>query len=84
NTPIQGSAADLIKLAMVRAEERLRKEQIPGALLLQVHDELLIEVEREALQEAGKILREEMEKAFSLKVPLRVDVKSGENWGDLL
>lgn len=83
NTPIQGSAADLIKLAMVRVYERLQREKIPGALLIQVHDELLIEVEREALPETAQMLREEMEGAFELKVPLRVDVKSGENWGDL-
>ena len=84
NTPIQGSAADLIKLAMVRVDERLQKEKIPANLLLQVHDELVVEVEREAIKEAGAILQEEMEKAFSLKVPLRVEVKTGENWGDLV
>ena len=83
NTPIQGSAADLIKLAMVRVYERLQREKIPAALLIQVHDELLVEVEREALSEAAQVLREEMEGAYALKVPLRVDVKSGENWGDL-
>ncbi|NLW55592.1 MAG: DNA polymerase I [Firmicutes bacterium] len=83
NTPIQGSAADLIKLAMVRVYERLQREKIPAVLLIQVHDELLVEVEREALPEAAQILREEMERAYELKVPLRVDVKSGENWGDL-
>ncbi len=83
NTPIQGSAADLIKLAMVRVYARLQREKIPAALLLQVHDELLVEVDKEALTAAAQVLREEMEKAYELKVPLRVDVKSGENWGDL-
>ena len=83
NTPIQGSAADLIKLAMVRVDARLRREKLPATLLLQVHDELLLEVERAALPEAARILREEMEGAFALKVPLEVDLKSGENWGDL-
>lgn len=84
NTPIQGSAADLIKLAMVRVEARLRQEKLPATLLLQVHDDLLVEVDREALPAAAKILREEMDGAFTLKVPLEVDVKSGDNWGDLV
>lgn len=83
NTPIQGSAADLIKLAMVRVEARLRQEKLPAALLVQVHDELLVEVDREALPETAKILREEMDGAFTLKVPLEVEVKSGDSWGDL-
>ncbi|NLY91190.1 MAG: DNA polymerase I [Firmicutes bacterium] len=83
NTPIQGSAADLIKLAMVRVDARLRQEKLPATMLLQVHDELLLEVDRAALPEAAKILREEMEGAFALRVPLEVDVKKGENWGDL-
>jgi DNA polymerase-1 len=84
NTPIQGSAADLIKLAMVRVDERLQKERIPANLLLQVHDELILEVEREAIKEAGEVLQAEMENAFSLKVPLRVEITTGENWGDLV
>lgn len=83
NTPIQGSAADLIKLAMVRVDARLRQEKLPATMLLQVHDELLLEVDRAAVAETARILREEMEGAFSLKVPLEVDVKTGENWGDL-
>ncbi|NLM37837.1 MAG: DNA polymerase I [Firmicutes bacterium] len=83
NTPIQGSAADLIKLAMVRVDARLRREKLPATMLLQVHDELLLEVERAALPETEQILREEMEKAFELRVPLVVDLKSGDNWGDL-
>ncbi|HBR34653.1 MAG TPA: hypothetical protein DD734_08465 [Firmicutes bacterium] len=83
NTPIQGSAADLIKLAMVRVEARLRQEKLPAALLVQVHDELLVEVDREALPETAKILCEEMDGAFTLKVPLEVEVKSGDSWGDL-
>ena len=83
NTPIQGSAADLIKLAMVRVEARLRKEKLPATMLLQVHDELLLEVERDALPETEKVLREEMERAFELRVPLAIDLKSGDNWGDL-
>lgn len=83
NTPIQGSAADLIKLAMVRVDARLRREKLPATMLLQVHDELLLEVERAALPETEKVLREEMERAFDLRVPLVVEMKSGDNWGDL-
>lgn len=83
NTPIQGSAADLIKLAMVRVAARLRQEKLPATLLLQVHDELLLEVDRAALPETEKVLREEMEQVFELRVPLAVDLKSGDNWGDL-
>lgn len=84
NTPIQGSAADLIKLAMVQVDRRLQEEGIPAKVLLQVHDELLVEVNREALQETAEILRQEMEGVHPLAVPLRVEIKTGKNWGDLV
>lgn len=83
NTPIQGSAADLIKLAMVRVADRLRREKAPADLLLQVHDDLLVETDRATTKEVALMLKEEMEAAFSLSVPLRVDLKAGDNWGDL-
>lgn len=83
NTPIQGSAADLIKLAMVRVDERLRREKIPAALLLQVHDELLVETERESARRVAEILREEMESVYALAVPLPVEIKTGDNWGEM-
>ena len=83
NTPIQGSAADLIKLAMVRVAARLRREKAPANLLLQVHDDLLVETDREAAKEVALMLKEEMETALELSVPLQVDLKVGDNWGDL-
>src|SRR5690554_2106225 len=84
NTPIQGSAADLIKLAMVRMAERLQREQAPADLLLQVHDDLLIETDKAVAKDLAFLLKEEMEEACALSVPLRVDVKIGENWGDMV
>lgn len=84
NTPIQGSAADLIKLAMVQVDRRLQEEGIPAKVLLQVHDELLVEVNKEAIRETAEILRQEMEGVHPLAVPLRVEIKTGKNWGDLV
>ncbi|MFQ5689046.1 MAG: DNA polymerase I [Gemmatimonadota bacterium] len=78
NSPIQGSAADLIKLAMIRLHARLPRDRAP--MLLQVHDELLFEVEDAAVDEIGGIVREEMEGAVELDVPLRVDIGVGPNW----
>ena len=80
NSPIQGTAADIIKIAMVRVHDRLLKEGLKSKLLLQVHDELLIEtyIEEQPLVEA--ILKEEMEHAADLAVDLEIDMKSGENW----
>ncbi|NLW09527.1 MAG: DNA polymerase I [Firmicutes bacterium] len=83
NTPIQGSAADLIKVAMVRVDERLRREKIPAALLLQVHDELLVETKREYQEAVAAVLREEMESVYPLSVPLLVEVSAGPNWGEM-
>lgn len=80
NTPIQGSAADIIKIAMVNAYKRL-KEEVPDAMLiLQVHDELIVECGRGDADRAAKILSEEMTNACSLKVPLTADVNRGESW----
>ena len=78
NSPIQGSAADIIKIAMINVAEKLKG--IDARLVLQVHDELLIEASRECADEAEKILREEMENAVKLSVPLDVDISVGENW----
>ena len=80
NAPIQGSAADIIKIAMLHVYERLRKEGMKSKLLLQVHDELLIEAPISEKEEAKKILKEEMEKAAELKVPLQVDLEEGNDW----
>lgn len=80
NSPIQGSAADIIKLAMVRVDNRLRALGLDAHLILQVHDELIVEAHRDCADEALAVLREEMENAVSLKVPLDVDAKMGQTW----
>ncbi|MCA9022900.1 MAG: DNA polymerase I, partial [Planctomycetaceae bacterium] len=80
NTVIQGSAADLIKQAMLNLSERLKQEQHPGRLLMQIHDELVFEVPLTELDTLGLIVREEMESAMDLDVPLIVDISSGLNW----
>lgn len=82
NTPIQGSAADIIKLAMINVYERLNKEKLESKLILQVHDELIIEAPKEEVEKVKLILREEMEKATTLNVPLKVDMKTGHSWFD--
>ena len=83
NTPIQGSAADLMKVAMVRLHRRLREEGLQAQLLLQVHDELLLETPGDELERAARVVREEMEGAIRLDVPLKVDLFQGPNWCDL-
>ncbi|MDR0561129.1 MAG: DNA polymerase I [Spirochaetaceae bacterium] len=81
NTPIQGSAADIVKTAMLNLDKALIAEQSPARLLLQVHDELILEVPEAAAQAAADLVRREMEHAVSLKVPLRVSVETGPRWG---
>ena len=80
NTVIQGSAADLIKRAMLNVEARIAREGHPGRLLLQIHDELVLEAPRDAIPGLARIVREEMEGAMELSVPLQVDVEAGPNW----
>jgi DNA polymerase-1 len=80
NTPIQGSAADLIKIAMIRLHEKLKAGNLPCAMLLQVHDELVFEVDKDAVAEASKLVRHEMEHAMELSVPLIADVGAGKTW----
>ncbi len=82
NSPIQGTAADLIKIAMVRVHDRLRAEQLDARLILQVHDELLLEAHRSCASRAEQILQEEMENAASLSVPLTVEIHIGNTWYD--
>jgi DNA polymerase I len=83
NTPIQGTAADLIKVAMVRLHGMLRRAGRKARMLLQVHDELLFEVEGTALGEVKEMVREQMENVAQLRVSLRVELKSGPNWAEL-
>ncbi len=80
NMPIQGTAADIIKIAMVRLPGRLREAGLRARLLLQVHDELVLEVPRDEVERTAPILRETMEGALKLDVPLTVDVKVGDDW----
>jgi DNA polymerase I len=80
NTPIQGSAADLIKVAMVKIHQVLRQKKMETAMLLQVHDELVFEAPKGEAEEAGKLIAHEMENAIQLKVPLKVEVGVGKNW----
>ncbi|MFE4241334.1 DNA polymerase I [Peribacillus butanolivorans] len=82
NTPIQGSAADIIKLAMINMNERLKKEGLKTRMLLQVHDELIFETPPEELEILKKIVPEEMENAIELNVPLKVDYAYGPTWFD--
>jgi DNA polymerase-1 len=80
NTPIQGTAADIIKIAMVRVHSALRKELPLARLILQVHDELICEVRENDAEKAAEILKREMENAVALCVPLKADVKIGKSW----
>jgi DNA polymerase-1 len=80
NAPIQGSAADIMKLAMIKVDAAM--ESLPATMVLTVHDELVFEVREDALDEVAGAARKEMEAAYQLSVPLRVDVGSGPNWAD--
>lgn len=82
NSPIQGTAADIIKIAMIRVHQRLKAENLDARLILQVHDELLIEANRKCAEAAKTILKEEMENAVSCRVPLDVEVQIGDTWFD--
>jgi DNA polymerase-1 len=80
NSPIQGSAADIIKLAMINIFHKIQEEKLKSSMILQVHDELVFEVEDEELVTMKKLVKHEMENAYQLKVPLVVDVGVGKNW----
>ena len=80
NSPIQGTAADIIKIAMIRVNEELKKRKLRSRLLLQIHDELLVEAHKDEIEEVSKIMVEEMQNAAKLSVPLETEVKEGKNW----
>lgn len=80
NTPIQGSAADIIKIAMVNVFNRLKDNNFKSKIILQVHDELVLNVYKDELKDVKDIVKEEMENVFKLKVPLEVDISIGDNW----
>ena len=80
NTPIQGSASDLIKLAMIQIAQVLKQKKMQSRMILQIHDELLFDVPRQELKEAVSLVKEKMEGVLKLDVPIRVDIKKGKNW----
>ena len=82
NTPIQGTAADIIKIAMIRVYNRLKDSGLDARLILQVHDELIVEVKEEQSQKVAELLKEEMENAVKLSIPLTADVNTGKTWYD--
>ncbi|NLY43525.1 MAG: DNA polymerase I [Clostridiaceae bacterium] len=82
NTPIQGTAADIIKIAMVNVYRELKRRNLKSRLILQVHDELIVETHKSELEEVKEIVRKQMEQAMQLKVPLVVDLNTGDSWYD--
>lgn len=80
NTPIQGTAADIMKIAMINVDKALKENEINGRIVLQIHDELLLEVKKEDKEKAKKILKECMEQAMKLSVPLEVEISEGASW----
>lgn len=82
NTPIQGTAADIIKIAMIKVYNRLRESKLDAKLILQVHDELIVEAKEDCADKAAALLKEEMENAVKLTVPMTVDVNIGKTWYD--
>ena len=80
NSPIQGSAADIIKIAMIRVSERFSSERIDAKIILQIHDELIVEASEECAGVAAEILKNEMENAITLPIPLSVDLSIGDRW----
>jgi DNA polymerase-1 len=83
NMPVQGTAADIIKIAMVRLDETMRRLKLRSRMLLQVHDELIFEVPQEELEEMQGLVLDIMPKAMELAVPLKVDLKKGDTWGEM-
>ena len=82
NTPIQGSAADIVKTAMIKVQAALEKSDTGAKMLLQVHDELIFECPEDNAENAISIIQREMENAVQLKIPLRVSVERGKDWGE--
>jgi len=82
NAPIQGGAADIIKLAMIRVEDDLSGSRLDCLMVLTVHDELVFDVAEEAREASAVLVREAMEGAYELSVPLKVDVGWGKNWAE--
>jgi DNA polymerase-1 len=83
NTPIQGTAADLIKIAMNRIYQRIRNANLKAKLIMQVHDELVLEVPTEETEKVAQLVKEEMEGVIDMVIPLKVSVSKGKNWGEI-
>ena len=83
NAPIQGSAADIMKIAMVRVSSALKENELSGHMLLQVHDELVLECPQKELKKTAQIVRAMMESAYNLVIPLKTEARHGHDWGDL-
>ena len=82
NTPIQGTAADIMKIAMINVYRKLKEENLKSKIVLQVHDEMMLEVPLEEAEEVKKIVKTEMESAAKLNVPLVADISEANNWYD--
>ena len=82
NTPIQGTAADIVKLAMLEVDKALKKQKLDASILLQVHDELIIEAAESEREKVMSLVKEKMEGVIKLSVPLRVSIESGMSWGE--
>jgi DNA polymerase-1 len=83
NMPIQGTQADMVKMAMIRLGRELKERELPARMVLQVHDELVLEASEAAFDEVAPLVKATMENAFGLSVPVVVDVKKGPNWEDM-
>ena len=83
NSPIQGSGADILKLAMIQVDKVMKERQLKSQMILQVHDELIFDVVKEELEEMMIIIQSAMESAFQMKVPLKVEGTYAKNWYDL-
>ena len=82
NSPIQGSAADIIKLAMLAVDRELKRGKYKSRMLLQVHDEIVLEIVEAEIESVTELVRQEMENVAQMKVPLKVDIKCGKNWSE--
>jgi len=83
NMPVQGTSADIIKVAMIKIDQEMLRRQLKSKMLLQVHDDLLFEVPEDELEEMRRLVPEIMSTALELSVPLKVDMKEGKNWGEM-
>ena len=83
NSPIQGSGADILKLAMIQVDRLMKEKKMKSQMILQVHDELIFDVYKEELDEMMTIIKSAMENAFQMEVPLKVDGTYATNWYDL-